>query len=87
VRIVVQYCSDWLKPNVAYYRPVAPMAIRTSTLIEFLKTFPDNAIVRGFADGLSVMDADGTGEVVMLNDNFRIPGKTTLSKAGYPVAC
>jgi hypothetical protein len=63
------------------------MAIQTSTLIEFLKTFPGNAIVRGFEDGLSVKDADGTGEVVMLNDNFRIPAKTTLSKAGYPLAC
>ena len=25
--------------------------------------------------------------VVMLNDNFHIPAKTTLSKAGYPLAC
>jgi hypothetical protein len=62
------------------------MAIRTSTLIEFLKNFPDNAIVRGFGDGLSVKNADGTGEVVMLNEMFRIPAKTTLSKAGYPLA-
>jgi hypothetical protein len=57
-----------------------PMAIRASTLIEFLKTFPDNAIVRGFEDGLSVKDADGTGEVVMLND--RIPAKSTPRSRG-----
>jgi hypothetical protein len=63
------------------------VAIRTGTLIEFLKTFPDDAIVCGFEEGLSVKDADGNGEVVMLNDNFRIPAKTTLSKAGYPLAC
>jgi hypothetical protein len=62
------------------------MAIPASTLIEFLRTFPENAIVHGFENGLSVKNADGTGEVVLLNDTFRIPAKTTLSKAGYPLA-
>jgi hypothetical protein len=63
------------------------MAIRVSALIQLLKTLPGNAIVRGCADGLSIKEADETGEVVMLNDNFHIPAKTTLSKAGYPLAC
>ena len=44
------------------------MPIRPSVLIEFLKTFRDDAIVRGFKDGLKVKNADGTGEVVLMND-------------------
>jgi hypothetical protein len=55
------------------------MAIRTNLLIELLKTFPADAIVRGFGDGLTVTNADGTGEVVLLNDGFGVPAKTTQS--------
>jgi hypothetical protein len=43
--------------------------IRASLLIDLLKTFPHDATVVGFEDGLSVMNADGTGKVVMLNDH------------------
>jgi hypothetical protein len=62
------------------------MAIPASTLIEFLRTFPENAIVRVFENGLSIKNADGTGEVVLLHDTFRIPAKAGLSKVGYPLA-
>ena len=44
------------------------MPMRPSVLIELLKTFRDDAIVRGFKDGLKVKNADGTGEVVLMND-------------------
>jgi len=80
--IVVNIAQTWSNPMWHTPPGGALMSIRTSTLIEFLKTFPDNATVRGFEDGLSVKNADGTGEVVMLNEMFRIPAKTTLSKAG-----
>jgi hypothetical protein len=43
---------------------------------------PIDATVTGFDDGLAVKNLDGTGEVVMLNNAFRIPAKATLSKAG-----
>jgi hypothetical protein len=46
------------------------MSIRTTLLIELLNTFPADAIVRGFADGLTVTNADGTVGVVLLNDGF-----------------
>jgi hypothetical protein len=48
------------------------MTIRAGLLAELLNIFPADAIVRGFADGLSVMNADGTGEVVILN-NLGVP--------------
>jgi hypothetical protein len=57
------------------------MAIRTNLLIELLQSFPADAIVRGFADGLTVTNADGTGGVVLLNDGFGVPAKTTPSKS------
>jgi hypothetical protein len=43
------------------------MAIRTNLLIKLLKTFRADAIVYGFANGLAVMNADGTREVALLN--------------------
>jgi hypothetical protein len=44
--------------------------IRTNLLVDLLKTFPDDAIVRGFEGGLTLMNADGTGQVVILHDHF-----------------
>jgi hypothetical protein len=49
------------------------MTIRTNALTELLGIFPDDAIVRGSEGSLSVMNADGSGEVVLLNDCFHIP--------------
>jgi hypothetical protein len=56
------------------FRPTwNPVTIRTALLIDLLKTFPHDATVRGFEDGLSVTNADGTGQVVMLNDHIHVP--------------
>jgi hypothetical protein len=49
------------------------MTIRTKSLTELLTIFPSDATVRGFENGLTVKNADGSGEVVMLNDNFQVP--------------
>jgi hypothetical protein len=52
------------------------MTIRASLLVDLLKTFPHDATVRGFEDGLLVMNADRTGRVVMLNDHLHVPATT-----------
>ena len=49
------------------------MTIQTNSLTELLKVFPADAIVRGFDEGLTVKNADGSGEVVVLNDSFYVP--------------
>jgi hypothetical protein len=49
------------------------MTIRARSLTELLTIFPADATVRGFENGLTVKNADGSGEVVMLNDNFQVP--------------
>ena len=43
------------------------MTIRTGLLAELLKIFPADAIVRVDAGGLVLMNADGTGMVVVLS--------------------
>jgi hypothetical protein len=43
------------------------MTIRTGLLAELLKIFPADAIVRVDADGLVLMNADGTGMVMLLS--------------------
>jgi hypothetical protein len=48
------------------------MTIRTNSLTELLKILPGDATVRGFEEGLTLMNADGTGQIVMLNDNFYV---------------
>ena|ERR1022692_3030565 len=53
-------------------RLVHPMTIRTNSLIELLKTFPGDATVRGFDEGLTVMNGDGAGRVVILNDTLHV---------------
>jgi hypothetical protein len=45
------------------------MSLHTKFLIELFQTFPEDAIVRGFAEGLAVTNADGSGELAMLDDN------------------
>jgi hypothetical protein len=44
------------------------MAISSSALRNLLTTFPDNARVLGFAEGLIVMTPDASGKVVVLNE-------------------
>jgi hypothetical protein len=43
------------------------MTIRTDLLAQLLKIFPADAIVRVVADGLVLMNADGTGMVLLLS--------------------
>jgi hypothetical protein len=59
------------------------MTIQTKSLAELLKVFPADATVRGFENGLAVKDADGSGEVVMLNDSFYVPS-TAVENASHP---
>jgi hypothetical protein len=54
--------------------------IRASLLVDLLKTFPHDATVCGFEDGLSVMNADGTGRVVMLNDHLHVPATAEIPR-------
>src|SRR5580704_16011764 len=60
---------------------VNPMTIRTKSLTELLTIFPGDATVRGFENGLTVKNADGSGEVVMLNDNFQLPDTAEKDKS------
>ena len=60
---------------------VNPMTIQTNSLTELLKIFAADATVRGFEGGLTVKNADGSGEVVMLNDNLRVPSTTYPTQA------
>jgi hypothetical protein len=64
-----QSCSGF----IAILDLVNLMTIRTKSLTELLTIFPGDATVRGFENGLTVKNADGSGEVVMLNDNFQVP--------------
>ena len=45
------------------------MTIQSGALIALLQSFPEDSIVRGFGDGITISNADGTGEVEMLNDH------------------
>jgi hypothetical protein len=49
------------------------MTIQTNSLAELLKIFPADATVRGFEGGITVKNADGSGEVLMLNDSLPVP--------------
>jgi hypothetical protein len=49
------------------------MTIQTNSLAELLKIFPADATVRGFEGGITVNNADGPGEIVMLNDSLPVP--------------
>jgi len=59
------------------------MAIQTHSLTELLKVFPADATVRGFENGLTVKNADGSGEVVVLNDSFHVPS-TVVENTRHP---
>jgi hypothetical protein len=57
-----------------------PMTIQTNLLTELLKIFPGNATVRGFEEGLTVKNADGSGEVIMMNDNYPVSHATETNR-------
>mgnify|MGYP001359811069 CR=1 FL=1 len=49
------------------------MTIQINSLTELLKIFSADSTVQGFEEGVIVKNADGSGEVIMLNDNFPVP--------------
>ena len=57
------------------------MPISGSALRNLLTTFPDNARVLGFADGLIVMTPDATGKVVILNAPLCVAEQNSLSES------
>jgi hypothetical protein len=57
------------------------MAISGSALRNLLTTFPDNAKVLGFADGLIVMTPDAEGKLVILNAPLCVLDQNQLSES------
>jgi hypothetical protein len=57
------------------------MAISGSALRNLLTTFPDNARVLGFAEGLIVMTPDAPGKVVILNEPLCAPDQNQPSES------
>jgi len=57
------------------------MTIQTNSLAELLKIFPADATVPGFEGGLTMKNADGSGEVVILNDNLSVPSTANSTHA------
>jgi hypothetical protein len=57
------------------------MTIQTNSLAELLKILPGDAAVRGFEEGFTVMNAGGSGQVVMSNDNFQVPDMTDENRS------
>jgi hypothetical protein len=49
------------------------MTIQINSLTELLKIFSADSTVQGFEEGVIVKNADGSGEVIMMNDNFPVP--------------
>ena len=62
------------------------MAIQVKSLTRLLKILPLDATVQGFEEGLTVKNADGSGEVVVLNDNLPVPNaaETNRSQPAHP---
>jgi len=62
------------------------MTIQINSLTELLKIFPADATVRGFEEGVIVKNADGSGEVVVLNDNLPVSDAAEIdrSQAAHP---
>jgi hypothetical protein len=57
------------------------MAIKTNELTKLLDIFPEDAIVNSSKDGITLTNADGSGEVALLNDNSAASAKTKLPDA------
>ena len=58
-----------------------PMTIQMNSLTELLKIFPGDATVCGFEEGLTMKNADGSGEVVLLNDSFQVPNASETNRS------
>jgi hypothetical protein len=54
------------------------MAIKANELTKLLDIFPEDAIVRGSTDGLTLTNADESGKVMLLNDDVDTSAKTKL---------
>jgi hypothetical protein len=59
------------------------MTIQVKSLTELLKILPVDATIRDFEEGLTVKNADGSGEVVVLNDNLPVPDAAEINR-GQP---
>jgi hypothetical protein len=57
------------------------MLININELTKLLDTFPEDAIVNSSKHGITVTNADGSGEVMLLNDNSAASAKTKLPDA------
>jgi hypothetical protein len=57
------------------------MAIKTNELTKLLDIFPEDAVVNSSKDGITVTNADGSGEVMLLNHNSAASVKTKLPDA------
>jgi hypothetical protein len=51
------------------------MTIRADLLTELLKGFPADATVKGYNDGITIANNDGSGEVVVMNGLTRAANK------------
>ena len=49
------------------------MTIRADVLTELLKGFPADATVKGYNDGITIANSDGTGAVVLMNGTTHTP--------------
>jgi hypothetical protein len=57
------------------------MAIKTNELTKLLDIFLEDPIVNSSKDGITLTNADGSGEVVLFNDNSAASAKTKLPDA------
>jgi hypothetical protein len=57
------------------------VAIKTNELTKMLDIFLEDAIVNSSKDGITLTNADGSGEVVLLNDNSAASAETKLPDA------
>jgi hypothetical protein len=62
-----------LRFRIGILELVNQVAIQVNSLTELLKILPVDATVRGLEEGLIVKNADGSGKVVVLNDNLSVP--------------
>jgi hypothetical protein len=63
------------------------MSLHTKFLIELFQTLPEDAVVRGFAEGLAVTNADGSGELAMLDDHVVFEPRPRSPSCGHLCYC
>jgi hypothetical protein len=60
---------------------VPPMATKTNELTKLLDIFPEDAIVNSSKNGITVTNADRSGEAMLLNDHIDSSPKNKLPDA------